>query len=214
MTNAGRLAARCPSFVTPTAKIARSPRSSFTPSTFHGAASAVPTILSPSWNSTLAYTITAALLGSGKGSRLHQRLVREQQVATTAVAFSFDLSRGSDLLILEATAHPSIDPATLEAAVVGEVDALVRDGCTDAEVERAVTLTTTEFVTSMQSAQARADRLSQYATYLGEPRLLNAQVAAFEAVTADAVTRFARTWLGEDNRASLVYVPRASEASA
>ncbi len=155
-------------------------------------------------------TITAALLGSGKGSRLHQRLVREQKVATTAVAFNFDLSRGSDLLILEATAHPSVDPATLEAAVVGEVDALVREGCTDAEVERAVTLTTTEFVTSMQSAQARADRLSQYATYLGDPRLLNAQVAAFERITAAAVTQFARTWLGEDNRASLMYVPRAA----
>jgi predicted Zn-dependent peptidase len=133
----------------------------------------------------------------------------EYPVATiTAVAFNFDLSRGSDLLIIEATAHPSTDPTSLEAAVVAEVDALRRDGCTSDDVERAVTLTTTEFVTSMQSAQARADRLSQYATYLGEPRLLNDQVAKFEAVTAADVTAFARTWLGEDNRASLMYVPR------
>ncbi|MCC6318141.1 MAG: insulinase family protein [Gemmatimonadaceae bacterium] len=156
-----------------------------------------------------AAAITTAVLGSGKGSRLHQRLVREQQLATSAVAYTFDLARGSDLLILEVTARAGVDAATLESAVAGEVDALAREGCTASDIERAVALTTTEFVTSMQSAQARADRLSQYATYLGDPALLNSQVARLDAVDADAVTQFARAWLGTDNRVSLVFVPRA-----
>ena len=152
--------------------------------------------------------ITAAVLGSGKGSRLHQELVRKQQLATTAAAFTFDLTRGSDLLVIDATAHSNVSSSTLEAAAVAEVDRLITDGCTPAEVERAVVLTTTEFVTAMQSAQTRADRLSQYATYLGDPALLNAHVPSLRHIDAAAVSRFAREWLGADNRASLVYVPR------
>jgi zinc protease len=159
-------------------------------------------------------SICGAVLGTGKGSRLYRKLVREQQVATAATAYTFDLSRGSDLLILDVTARPGISAERLEAAVTQEVDALQREGVLDAEVERAVALVTTEFVVSMQSAQSRADKLSQYTTYLGSPAILNEQVERFAAVTAAQVSEFALTRLRPENRASLLYVPRQVEGKA
>jgi len=60
----------------------------------------------------------------------------------------------------------------------------------------------------MQSASERADQLSRFATYFGDPSLVNEQVARYRAVTAADVTRFARERLGADNRASLLFVPR------
>ena len=83
---------------------------------------------------------------------------------------------------------------------------------TDAEVERAVALIETAYVTSMQSAGDRADRLSMFATYFGDPGLVNAQVERYRAVTAEQVSQFARERLGTDNRADLVYVPAARGA--
>lgn len=167
----------------------------------------------PPFGSDLTATaaICSAVLGSGKGSRLQQELVRDRQLASSAAAFSFDLSQGSDLLVLDVTAHGHVSADALHDAVAGEVDRLNRDGVTSADVERAVMLTATEFVTSMQSAQSRADRLSQYATYRGEPRRLNEEVDRLQAVTAAGVTAFAREWLGPDNRLSLMYVPRGVE---
>lgn len=159
-------------------------------------------------------SICGAVLGTGKGSRLYRKLVREQQVATTATAYTFDLSRGSDLLILDVTARPGVSAERLEGAVAAEVDELQRVGASDAEVERAVALVTTEFVVSMQSAQSRADKLSQYAIYLGSPQLLNEQVDRFAAVTTEQVNNFAATRLRADNRASLLYVPRQVEVNA
>lgn len=159
-------------------------------------------------------SICGAVLGTGKGSRLYRKLVRGQQVATAATAYTFDLSRGSDLLILDVTARPGISAERLEAAVSQEVDALQREGVSDAEVERAVALVTTEFVVSMQSAQSRADKLSQYATYLGSPEILNEQVERFAAVTAAQVREFASAFLRPENRASLLYVPRQVEEKA
>src|SRR5258708_38897077 len=52
-----------------------------------------------------AASVAGAILGSRKGSRLYRRLVRERQVASEAQAFTFDLSKGSDLLVVDVTAR-------------------------------------------------------------------------------------------------------------
>ena len=66
----------------------------------------------------------------------------------------------------------------------------------------------TEFVAAMQSAGDRAERLSLFATYFKNPELVNEQVQRYEAVTVAEVNDFIRERLGEENRASLVFVPR------
>jgi zinc protease len=161
-----------------------------------------------------AASVCGAVLGMRRGSRLHRALVREQEIASAASAFTFDLSKGSDLLIVDVTARPGVSVELLEAAVAAQIDLLRRDGVTSAEVERAIALIETDFVSAMQSAGERADKLSQFATYFGDPAQVNAQADHYRAVTADAVNAFARESLGADNRVSLLYVPRASEAAA
>ncbi|MFN2564914.1 MAG: hypothetical protein ABR499_07895, partial [Gemmatimonadaceae bacterium] len=52
------------------------------------------------------------------------------------------------------------------------------------------------------------DRLSLFATYFGDPSLVNEQLDRYRAVTAGDVSAFASEYLGRDNRASLLYVPR------
>ncbi|GAC1452883.1 MAG: pitrilysin family protein [Gemmatimonadaceae bacterium] len=156
-----------------------------------------------------AASVCGAILGMRRGSRLHRKLVREQQVASEASAFTFDLSKGSDLLILQATARPGVTAASLEAAVEAEVDHMRTAGVTLLEVERAVTLIETDYIFAMQSAGERADKLSQFATYFGDPALVNTQPARYRAVRAEEVSRFASEFLGPDNRISLLYLPRA-----
>ena len=52
-----------------------------------------------------------------KGSRLHRRSVRERQIAAEASAFTYDLAKGSDLLVVDVTARPGIDAEQLEQEV-------------------------------------------------------------------------------------------------
>jgi zinc protease len=157
-----------------------------------------------------AASVLGAVLGMGKGSRFHRSLVRERQVASEATAFTFDLSKGADLLVADVTARPEVSGARLECEVAREIDALHRHGMTEAEVERAVALIETAFVMSMQSAGERADKLSMFATYFGDPSLVNEQADRHRAVTPERVNAFARERLGPENRASLLYVPRDS----
>lgn len=154
-----------------------------------------------------AASLAAAVLGLRTGCRLEQSLVRGQRVASQASAFTYDLAKGSDLLVIDATAHPDVTPEQLEAAVMTELDRLVDDGVTEDEVTRARALIETSFVTSMQSAAERADQLSRFATYFGDPTLVNTQVSRYAATTAADVSALARERLGPDNRVVLLYVP-------
>ena len=158
-----------------------------------------------------AGSVCAAILGQRRGSRLYRALVRDQEVASDVSAFTWDLAKGADLFVVDATARPGTDAATLEAAVVAEIDRLHRDGVTTDEVDRALALIETDYVASMQTAGDRADAISKFATLLEDPSLVNEQLDRYRAVTAHAVGVFARTLLGEDNRASLVFVPRTAE---
>ena len=161
-----------------------------------------------------AASLAAAILGLRTGCRLEQSLVRQQRVASQASAFTYDLAKGSDLLVVDATAHPDVTPAQLEAAVLGELDLMHQHGVTDVEVQRARALIETSFVTSMQSAAERADQLSRFATYFGDATLINDQVERYGATTTAAVSALARERLGPDNRALLMFVPAESAALA
>jgi len=155
-----------------------------------------------------AASVCGAVLGLRNGSRLRRRLMRERQVAAEATAFTFDLAKGSDLLVIDVTARPGIGAEQIEQEVAYEIDAVLRDGIDAVELQRAVALIQTSFVSSMQQAGERADRISLFATYFGKPELINEEVDRYQALTVDDVNRFVQERLGENNRASLLYVPR------
>jgi zinc protease len=155
-----------------------------------------------------AASVAGAILGMKKGSRLHRSLVRERQVAAEVTAFTFDLTKGSDLLVVDATARPEVSSETLEREVASEIDRMRQEGVSADEVERAVALIETDMIAALQSAGDRADKLSLFATYFGDPHLINEQVDCYRAVTADQVNAFARARLGQENRAALLYIPK------
>lgn len=160
-----------------------------------------------------AASVCGAILGMKNGSRLYRTLVRDRQIAAEVTAFTYDLAKGSDLLVIDVTARPDITPEMLEEAVAFEVDRLIRDGVTQDEVDRAVAIIDTEFTASMQAAGERADKLSMFATYFGNPALINEQVPAYTRVRAEQVNAFARQHLKADNRVSLLFVPRQEAES-
>jgi len=155
-----------------------------------------------------AASVASAVIGLRKGSRLHQSLVRERQIAADASAFTFDLAKGTDLLVIDVTARPETRLAQLEEEVEREVDLLHRDGVSESEVKRAIALIETDLIASLQAAGERADRLSMFATYFKQPQLINEQADRYRQVTAEQVNNLISERFGEDNRASLLYVPK------
>ena len=82
---------------------------------------------------------------------------------------------------------------------------LLAEGVTAEEVERAVALIETDMTTALQSAGERADRISMFATLLGDAGLINIQSDRYRSVTADQVNAFAarKTRQGQSCKADL-----------
>jgi len=105
------------------------------------------------------------------------------------------------------TGRPETSPEKLEKEVNREIDTFMKEGASQQEVDRAIALIETDMVTAMQSASERADRLSMFATFFGDPEKLNEQSARYHEVTVSSVNDFIASGLGPDNRASLLFVP-------
>ena len=165
----------------------------------------IPPAGADSW---YAASLLGAVLGTGDGSRLVLALVRQQAIASAVTAFTFDLAKGSDLLVVDVTGRPGVEGDALERAVVEVIDAVRLDGVSADERERALALMETSWMVALQSAATRADRLSQFATYHGSAARVNDEMDRHAAVTADAITAVARTIMVEQNRAMLLFVPR------
>ena len=156
-----------------------------------------------------AVTVLAAVLGSGRGSRLYQRLADGSRIAQPDYvgAYGVDLAHAAAPLIVTATAKDGVDPQTLEDGLVEVVESLVAEPVTEAELDRAKALLTTSWWRQMSTVYGRADTLGRYATQFGDPATAAYRLPAWQAVTAGDVTAVAEATLTLSSRVLLTYLP-------
>ena len=154
-------------------------------------------------------TVLAAVLGSGRGSRLYQRLADGARIAQPDYvgAYGIDLAHAPAPIIITASAKDGVDAATLEAGMVEVVDSLATEPVTEAELRRAKALLTTSWWRQMSTVYGRADTLGRYATQFGDPGTAAYRLPAWQAVTADDIADVARTAVTPTSRVTLTYVP-------
>jgi zinc protease len=160
-----------------------------------------------------AVTVLAAVLGSGRGSRLYQRLADGARIAQPDYvgAYGIDLAHAAAPIIITATAKDGVDAQTLEDGVTDVVGSLVTEPVTEAELDRAKALLTTSWWRQMSTVYGRADTLGRYATQFGDPGSAAYRLPAWQSVTADDVTETAALCLTPESRVTLTYLPEESK---
>jgi zinc protease len=153
-----------------------------------------------------ALELLGTIMGGGASSRLNQRLVKQERAASFAVLFP-DLRRGPGLLFFYLRANQGVDAGRLEALLDEELQKLLADGVTEAELTRAKNQQRAGFIRGLQTAMGRAETLQQYALYHGDPAVVRTDLDRYQAVTRDDVLRVARQYLRPDNRAVVVTIP-------
>jgi len=149
--------------------------------------------------------VAATVLATGKASRLYARLVRGRGIATDVGAYAFPLRTGAGILLVRATGFAHVEAEALEAALVEEVEAL--DETEERELERAVAMNESGLVRRIERVGERADLLSMFHLYFGDPGRLNSEIDRVRAVDGERLRRFAEERLGPENRVLLSYVP-------
>jgi zinc protease len=153
-----------------------------------------------------ALPVLASILGSGEASRLHQRLVREEQAAVQAQSFA-SLRRGPGIFSVLAISNQGVEAERLEALVGEEIARIQRDGVTAEELERAKNNYRANAIRGRQTVMGRAEALQWHNHFLGDPGAIRTQMEMTMNVTADDIRRVANRYLVDSNRAVIFTQP-------
>ncbi|MEQ8206544.1 MAG: pitrilysin family protein [Woeseia sp.] len=138
-----------------------------------------------------------AVLTSGKTSRLYQRLVYEDQIATDVGSYQFAGDIGG-FYYIQASAQPGGDLDAVELAVNEEVTRFLADGPTREELERVTTQIKSSLVRGLERVGGfggKSDILAENAVYAGDPGFYATSLARLDSATPASVRDAARRWL-------------------
>ena len=135
-----------------------------------------------------AIDLAMSVLSDGESSRLHQKLVRDKALAQEVWGWTED-HRGPDIAGIQVKLAEGARIADAQKVTDTIIDALAKDGPTDAEMVKVRNRIEASFLFGLQSNLQRANKLGQYELFYGDARLLNAEPAKYFAVTKDDIKR-------------------------
>jgi len=138
-----------------------------------------------------------SVLASGKNSRLYERLVYDDQIATAAQAGMIDNEIGG-MFWVTATAQPGGDLGTVEQALNEEMERILRDGIDKDELERVKAQYRSGFVRGLERIGGfggKSDILAQNAVYEGDPGAFRKSMDKIAAATAEEIVTAAKRWV-------------------
>jgi zinc protease len=151
----------------------------------------------------VALDLAAAVLGSGRGSRLYRRL-REPGTVTWISAHNYAPTELGIMSVTAELAPDRVDDAL--AGIAEEVTRLALLGPSSEDLERARTLTLGRWAKRMESMEGRAASLAA-AEALDGYDFLDREYAALTAVDADQVRAATARWIQPDNVSGVLYLP-------
>ena len=142
-----------------------------------------------------ALEVLAGVLGSGASARLERELVRGREIASDAsVGYSL-YARLNNLLLLDGTPAPGQTLATLEAALLEQVQRLRDEPVTESELARIKAQVVAESVFEQDSVFYQAMKIGQLETVGLDWRLADEYSQRIRAVTPEQIQAVARKYL-------------------
>ncbi len=143
--------------------------------------------------------LVSDVLGGGKNSRLYQRLVYEDQIATDARAY-IDDREIAGLFVIRVDAKPDADIAGVERAIDEELARFLEKGPEAREVERVRNQYLARFVRGSERIGGfggKSDILCRGMTYAGDPQHYRTMLGRVRAVGRRDLHETARAWLDD-----------------
>ena len=137
------------------------------------------------------------VLAGGKNSRLYDRLVYNEQIATSVQAGMFANEIGGFFWVV-VTAQPGGDIEVVKRAIDEEVDRLMRDGISEDELDRVKASRRGGFVRGLERIGGfggKSDVLARNAVYTGRPDFYKVQLQRFEEASTTSIEAAIDRWL-------------------
>jgi len=155
----------------------------------------------PEWGSVDSEWLALAdgVLSQGQTSRLHQRLVYEEQLATDIGGYVF-LGEISGTYAVWATAQPGQDLGEIERIMDEELERFLNRGPTREELDRVITETRAGFVRGIERVggfSGKSGILAESAVFGGRPDAFKDSLEILRTVRPENLRDAAREWLSK-----------------
>jgi predicted Zn-dependent peptidase len=156
-----------------------------------------------------ALSLASDLLFDGESSRLYQALVKGEE-SVVSLQGGIDERRGPSAISLFVTPKPGRDAAGIRQTIMSEIKRLATEGASAEEMLKLRNSRSNDAVRGRQMSLFRAQRLSEFALYDGDPTLFNTELDRYLGVTAAQIREAVARHMYTDNRAELDIVPEAA----
>lgn len=143
------------------------------------------------------------VLGRSKSSRLHQKLVQEQKLFSSANAFvTGSIDKG--LFCISGKLHEGVSIEKAESALQEVIDELLHEKISEEELQKVKNQVESTLILGEIEVLPRAMNLAYHAL-LGNPDLINKEAEYIQAVTVEQIYQIAKQILRPDNCSTLYY---------
>jgi predicted Zn-dependent peptidase len=159
-----------------------------------------------------ALDLLGNILTDGESSRLHIRLVKEEQVAVVVFGGA-DGRKGPGVFKFIAAANVGQDIRDCERLMYEELERLKRDGISNEELEKAKIQFKSGFIMGRETVMNKAEAIQSQIFYHGDLSDLNTELDKYMAVTREDIQRVANEYFNAENRTVVIANPASGEGS-
>lgn len=153
-----------------------------------------------------ALDLLETVLGQGASSRLHKKLVYEDQIATSVSSGCHDELLASRCVI-NVYLKPGVPPSTVQKLIDMEIQMLQTKKISAKELEKAKNNYLMDYVSQLRKLNGRAEALAYNEIIFGDYKKLFNDIPAVEAVTAEEIQAVAQKYFKPQHRNVVILVP-------
>jgi len=151
--------------------------------------------------------IVSKVLSDGQSSRIYRKLVYETGLALTAFGGG-NIIEDPNLFFAVAIVNPGKSPATVERALIGELEKLKTEGITERELQRAKNQFARDYILGRESLQDKATHLAHAEVIHSDITTADGEFDIFQKISLPDVQRVAKTYFTPERRVILHVMPK------
>ncbi|MFM7007680.1 MAG: M16 family metallopeptidase [Flavobacteriales bacterium] len=156
---------------------------------------------------TYALEFLNEVLSSGSSSRINKEIVEKRQLAQYAFSFNYGLE-DAGIGIMAAIAPKEVALDTLLAAFDAQIATIKNELISEEEFQKVRNKFENDIASSNSSIAGIAENLADNHVYYGDANRVNTLLSNYLKVTREDIQRVAKTYLTQDARVILYYLPK------
>jgi len=147
------------------------------------------------------------VLSGGSSSRINKAIVEKKEMAAFAFSFNYALE-DAGIGIFAAIANKDVELDDIQKEFDAQIEIIKNEMISEREFQKIRNSIENDVISSNSTIAGIAENLANNHVYFGDANLINTELENYLSVTREDIKRVAQTYLTQDKRIILHYLPK------